>query len=261
MLNEDVLDGVVDAGHIGVNEKIGVFTRMGNPVTQGIVLSTSPQGLVVKEDDGSRFFRSNLHMFVPLDDENAPFEPLLPIMQPVMGVDPDFEVDMKLGEATGLADKMKTAAASARAGVKSGAFGKKKKKPKPLFPKKSKDTDDGDDGEEKSKGKNGDDKKAPPFGKKPTKKGDEEPEGDEMSGGEEEEGSVDVATLPQDIQQHVTTTKELNDEQVNRVISDMGDAGLTSLKRVKIAESEIYGLVDEMQKAITQVLNKFKGTP
>ena len=98
MLQEDVLDGAVDAGRIGVSERVGVFTRMGNQVACGTVLSTSPQGLVVKEESGTRFFRGDLHRFVPLDDEYELLDPAYPLKQPVLGTDPDLMVQQKLRE-------------------------------------------------------------------------------------------------------------------------------------------------------------------
>jgi len=64
-LYEDRLDGAVDAGAIGIHEKVDIRTKMGVPVATGEVIGNNPFGIILREHG---FFDRDLYLFVPLTD-------------------------------------------------------------------------------------------------------------------------------------------------------------------------------------------------
>lgn len=88
-------------------------------------------------------------------------------------------------------------------------------------------------------------KEQPKKEKPKDKKDDKEPQDGE---------SVDVDKLPDDIKDAIISADELGGERLNSVMSDVSDAALKALKRVGVKEEEIYALVAEIQKKISDVL-------
>lgn len=64
-LYEGRLDGAVDAGAIGIHEKVDIRTKMGVPVATGEVIGNNPFGIILREHG---FFDRDLYLFVPLTD-------------------------------------------------------------------------------------------------------------------------------------------------------------------------------------------------
>jgi hypothetical protein len=70
----------------------------------------------------------------------------------------------------------------------------------------------------------------------------------------EPESVVDVSKLPKDIQKAIISTDELDTDQLNMVLGQISDAAMKSLKRANIKETELYGIVDEIQAVVYKVL-------
>jgi hypothetical protein len=83
---------------------------------------------------------------------------------------------------------------------------------------------------------------------------DGEDDSDEFVGEAKDDAkSVDMDKLPKTVRDKVTGTTKLTDEQVEKIANDVGDAALEALKKVGVKATEIYGMVDMIQKAILEV--------
>lgn len=68
------------------------------------------------------------------------------------------------------------------------------------------------------------------------------------------ESSVDIDSLPDDIKKSIISTVQMNEDQLNGVLSEIGDAIVKALKRINIKELEIYGVVGSIQDAAEKIL-------
>jgi hypothetical protein len=68
------------------------------------------------------------------------------------------------------------------------------------------------------------------------------------------ESSVDINSLPEDIKKSIISIVQMNEDQLNGVLSEIGDATIKALKRVNIKEVEIYGVVGKIQDALEKIL-------
>jgi hypothetical protein len=68
------------------------------------------------------------------------------------------------------------------------------------------------------------------------------------------ESSVDVDSLPEDIKKSIISIVQMNEDQLNGVLSEIGDATVKALKRVNIKEPEIYSVVGKIQDSAEKIL-------
>ena len=77
----------------------------------------------------------------------------------------------------------------------------------------------------------------------------------------EETPSVDNALssedLPDDIQQAVAPQAQFSDDGMQKVMSAVGDAALDALKRAGVDATDLYGLVDAIQAAVSDVVQQY----
>ena len=96
---------------------------------------------------------------------------------------------------------------------------------------------------------------------------DEEAEEDE--GGEEGEATpdteaeksvandreaVDMEKLPQDIQKAIKVVKKLDNDQMNYILAQTGQALMSALRRNGVNEAELHGVVQKAQNAVYRIL-------
>ena len=67
---------------------------------------------------------------------------------------------------------------------------------------------------------------------------------------------IDTSKLPPSVASKIVGVKNLEPEQLNRVLSEMGEAALRALKKAGVKETEVYGLVHRLQAASKEVLTK-----
>lgn len=206
-LFEGRLDNTVDAGTIGIGERVDIRTKMGNHVATGDVIANNPFGIFLKEHG---FFDRDLYLFAPLEEN--------PVLRPsnMLISSPDDRVaerlrrageDVPIYEADKLDDKV------------DGKEGDEKK-----------DSDDSTDMLDK---KDSDDDNVPIANP---------------------DSSVDVDNLPDDIKKSIINTTQMNDDQLNSVMSEIGDSTVKSLKRAGVKDTEIYGIASRVQNAIYKIL-------
>jgi hypothetical protein len=80
-LYESRLDGTVDAGSIGIGERVDVRTKMGVPVSTGDVIASNTFGIVLK--DGN-FYKRDLYLFAPIVEKTE-----VEIQNALYGMTPD----------------------------------------------------------------------------------------------------------------------------------------------------------------------------
>lgn len=218
LLHESRLDNAVDPGSIGVGERVDVRTRMGNTVSTGEVIATTPFGIVLRE---SGFFSSQFFLFAPIVEE-----PKREIENAIYD-SPDDRVAVKFAsmgetapvfEADRLDDK--------------GSKDSKKADTAASDDDEADDSDDDEDGEVDI-----------PAASKPLAA---------------PKSSIDVNKLPEDIRKSIISTTQMDGEQLNSVLSEIGDATVKALKRVSVKDTEVYGVVSKVQNAIHRILT---GTP
>lgn len=70
--------------------------------------------------------------------------------------------------------------------------------------------------------------------------------------------SVDVDALPTQLKKKIIGIGSLDEEQINRIMSEVGEAALRSMKSVGVKETEVFHKVAEIQDSIRSVLSKGK---
>ena len=213
-LFESRLDNTIDAGLIGIGETVEVRNKMGVHVAVGEVVAVTPMGLSIRENG---FFDRDLYLFSVLEPEQ------LEVVGYSLLSSPDDRVAKRLtelGEEVPIneADKMDN-----------------------YVNKDNGNKDDEDDEDEEED----DDKKDKEKGKKSN--GDMEPLA-------KPESSVDVDSLPEDIKKSIISIVQMNEDQLNGVLSEIGDATVKALKRVNIKEPEIYSVVGKIQDSAEKIL-------
>jgi hypothetical protein len=107
-----------------------------------------------------------------------------------------------------------------------------------MLPSNDGDDEDDDDDVEKKKD-DGEDKTKDDEGKKPVAK----------TG-----SAIDPDKLPEDIKRSILSAKQMDEGQLNGVLSELSDAVMKSLKRAGVKETEIFGLVAKINNAAFRIL-------
>lgn len=68
--------------------------------------------------------------------------------------------------------------------------------------------------------------------------------------------SIDPTVLPDDIKKAVVATGQMDEDQMNGVLADIGDAAVKALKRANVKDVEIYKVVVKIQESIQGILTK-----
>lgn len=76
---------------------------------------------------------------------------------------------------------------------------------------------------------------------------------DDKKDGMKQSKSVSPQGLPQDIQQAIVSSRDLTAEQVNKVLSEISNAAMKSMKRIGVQEIEIYPMITKIQNSISEV--------
>jgi hypothetical protein len=213
-LFESRLDNTIDAGLIGIGETVDVRNKMGVHVAVGEVVAVTPMGLSIRENG---FFDRDLYLFSVLEPEQ------LEVVGYSLLSSPDDRVAKRLAE---LGEEVPINEADKMDNYVNKDNG-------------NKDDEDEDDEDED------DDKKDKEKGKKSN--GDREPLA-------KPESSVDVDSLPEDIKKSIISIVQMNEDQLNGVLSEIGDATVKALKRVNIKEPEIYSVVGKIQDSAEKIL-------
>lgn len=215
-LFEDSLVNTVDAGLIGIGERVDIRTRMGVHVATGDVIANNPFGIFLKEQG---FFDRDLYLFAPLE-ENPKIRPTNMIVS-----SPDDRV----------AEKLRRAGEDV-----------------PIY--EAEKLDDKEDEE----GDKADSKDADDAFKDDKKKPEDDDENKPIA---QPDSSVDVNNLPDDIKKAVVSTTQMNEDQLNSVMSEIGDATVKSLKRANVKDTEIYGIASKVQQAVHRILTGKSAPP
>ena len=93
LLHEDRLANTILSGNIGIQEMVEVRTKMGNLVTQGEVVSSTPWGIVVKEGASQNFYTDRLYLFSVVEPELEEMAGNL-----LTDTSPDSRVETKLAQ-------------------------------------------------------------------------------------------------------------------------------------------------------------------
>jgi len=222
--HEKRLDDVVPAGKFGDGEAVEIRTKMGTAVSRGNVMSVTPFGLIVRESTGdTKFYKDSLYLFASLETE-------LPtvVKDQLHDASLDARVRAKLASMAEAGDPTPD---------DTGA--------KPIDPNaKDADYKDKDGEKDKDGGEEKDDEE-----KKPEKKDD-----GKKKAVADPESSIDTDKLPDDIKRAIISTHEMDEGQLNNVLSDISDAALKALKRTGISEAEIFEIVQKINDASFEVL-------
>ena len=222
------LDDAVPAGKFGDGEAVEVQTKMGGMVACGSVFSVTPFGLIVRESTGdTKFYKDDLYLFRSLETD-----PPMVVKDQLHDASLDSRVQAKLATMKEAGDPTPS---------DTGA--------KPIDPDATSDEYKDKDGRDATKGDREDDKED----EKKVAKKDKEKKGKDDAV-VDPDSSVDTNNLPDDIQQAIVTKDEMDESQLNNVLSDISDAALKALKRTGLAETQLFGLVQEISDASFQVL-------
>jgi hypothetical protein len=214
-LFESRLDNTIDAGLIGIGETVDVRNKMGVHVAVGEVVAVTPMGLSIRENG---FFDRDLYLFSVLEPEQ------LEVVGYSLLSSPDDRVAKRLAE---LGEEVPINEADKMDNYVNKDNGNKD------------DEDDEDDEKNNNKEKD----------KEKRKKSN-----DDMEPLAKPESSVDVDSLPEDIKKSIISIVQMNEDQLNGVLSEIGDATVKALKRVNIKEPEIYSVVGKIQDSAEKIL-------
>jgi hypothetical protein len=245
MLYEEVIASAVDPKDLSVGDPVVVVTKMGTPITRGMVVAVFSYGAVqIREYDlehnggvqsiADRVYDAELYSFV-IDEEGEPetaFDvdaeegaienPLavaLPVLQSVDGV-----VDGIVG--------------------KSGAYNIGFSELAHIGEAKADDeeVDDEADAVEEPK--------KPQYQKK----------GDIRSDDRTAASKVNMDSLPKDLQKRLKGVSELDEDSVDKVLSAISEAAMRAFKSVGVKDIEIYSKIVDIQKAIRPIVGKKNGS-
>jgi hypothetical protein len=214
-LFESRLDNTIDAGLIGIGETVDVKNKMGVHVAVGEVVAVTPMGLSIRENG---FFDRDLYLFSVLEPEQ------LEVVGYSLLSSPDDRVAKRLAE---IGEEVPINEADKMDNYVNKDNGNKD------------DEDDEDDEKDNNKEKD----------KEKRKKSN-----DDMEPLAKPESSVDVDSLPEDIRKSIISIVQMNEDQLNGVLSEIGDATVKALKRVNIKEPEIYSVVGKIQDSAEKIL-------
>lgn len=220
--HESRLDDTIPAGKFGDGEAVEIRTKMGSVISRGNVFSVTPFGLIVRESTGdTKFYKDDLYLFASLEQE-----PPTVVKDQLHDRSLDARVQAKLDSMGEAGDPTPS---------DTGA--------KPIDPDAA-DADYKDKDGEKAKGDDG---------KKGVEK-DAKKKDDKKKGVADPDSSIETDQLPDDIQQAIISTKDMDESQLNGVLSDISDAALKSLKRTGVSETELFSLVQSINDAAFKVL-------
>jgi hypothetical protein len=233
-MHESRLDNTVNGGDLGFGEDVDIRTKMGEQVARGTVQTVTPFGVIIKESEGGqqKFYKTDLYLFSPViaEPENRVVNVLTD-----MSLDARVEAKLKaMGEA---GDPGSDSSGASKIEPGADEKGDRAKDAEPSKPEK----DDPD------AGKKDDDKKLEPSKKKKEKETDKEPVA-------KTDSSVDVDDLPDDIKNAIVSSSEMDEAQLNSVLGEISDAAMKGLKRSNVKETEIFGLVQQIQDATYEIL-------
>lgn len=249
MLHEEVLASAIDYRELILGEPVEVVTRMGTPVTHGMVKAVFSYGAVqVREYDlerggtqaiSDRIYDAELYLFLPseapesreIGDPDALERPIL--------LDPEME-------APPISDDVQEAAQS-------------------IAPKLHRI--DGDwivypDGtryhksvmkagmmEQDWQWKVEEAEEAEPAAEKPAPKQKEVRKDDRTAS-----AKVDVNSLPKDLQKRLKGVGDLDEDARDRVLSAISEAAMRAFKAVGVKDTEVYGRIVKLQEVVKPVL-------
>jgi hypothetical protein len=238
MLAEERLDLAVEATRLGPGEPVIVITKMGKEVARGTVGESVPGGaisIMVKEQgekgvEQARLYDPSLYSFIP-EEPKAEGEPGEPFLDKAGNDEPlltDLPLDARV-EA-----KMKQRGISlveqpAAAGPDETPGGGKR--PAPANSAKQADNGQG-----------------PP----PNKDKAPDPRADNREAG----ASVNIDALPEQLKKKIVGVKGLDESQRDKVLAEISDAALRSLKSVGVKDGDVYKTVVKIQEAVAPVLEQ-----
>jgi hypothetical protein len=74
---------------------------------------------------------------------------------------------------------------------------------------------------------------------------------------EKDKSAVSKDKLPEDLKKRIGLAGVMDQDMRERVVSEIGDSALASLKRAGVSSTQVFGLVDEVQKAVDDVLMRY----
>jgi hypothetical protein len=231
-------------GTIGVGERVAVMTRLGQVLTHGTVVATAPNGLTLRESKAGHhgFYSGMLHRFVVMDNDQ-PYQPVLVI-------------DKVLVDAGGRVMEAKTGPAHL-VKKKADQDALKKKAQKPETNKNAQAAQDAASAALEAANLVGKAMKPPKTKSAEVEKGPK-PDGKEDDPDAPVKKAANVVDgLPDPIKKRVGAGDEISDEIRLRVLGDVADAALASLKRSGLGADRMYALVDAIQAATDDVLREF----
>ncbi len=240
LLSEEQLNLAVESALLGGGEPIIVATKGGDEMARGIVVDVYPDGSVHFREsvpDGApaveRVYSPALYMFIPLVSERQEKE----IEPDRGGIDPEFAPEpgdtgaFDLQPRSVITQMSEQDAPDDRAAEK---MGKDVTQPGG----KDRETDNG-----------------PKGPKSKEKKKDTDKKGDLEQDNRTPESRVDVDALPDGLKKKIIGVKGLDEESRNRVIADIADAALRSMRDVGVKDNEVFEKVVAIQKAVESVLS------
>lgn len=216
LLHEERLDNTIASGRIGLHEVVEVRTKMGEHVTYGEVISATPWGIVVRnENKSANFYPDRLYLFAVIEPEVEEVAATL-----LTDKSPDSRVEAKLAQM-----EQSGATQPGSKGKTSGST---------IIP----DDEDEEDGQEDGE----------------VKKEKDEPKDDEKPPVAKTTSAIDPEKLPADIKKAILSSKQMDSEQLNSVLGEVSDAAMKALKRTGIRETEIFSLIHKIQLQVYRVL-------
>lgn len=223
---EAIREAAKSVQEITSGEYVDVYTKMGNRISGGNVRIVTPNGVVLNEGG---FYSDSMHLFC--GDKRI-----------VVQKQYDEHGDLCLPSDRSLAGKLHDMAES------NLVFEVEK-----LDPNDNSKPEDGDDDSDVGMDDSNDKKKQAKDDKQKSRKDDKDntPLADPNT-------SVDVDSLPDDVKKAVISTIQMDEEQLNGVLSEMGDALMKALKRVNIREPDIYAVVGDIQNSAYDIMTTKK---
>lgn len=240
LLSEEQLNLAIESSLLGGGEPIIIATKGGEEMARGIVVDVYPDGSVHFREstpEGApvieRIYSPALYMFIPLVSERQEKE----IEPDRGGIDPEFAIEP--GD-TGAFDLQPRSVITQMSEQDSPDDRTAEKMDKDV-------TQSGDKDRETDGGPRG------PKSKE--RKKDANKKNDLEQDDRTPESRVDVDALPDGLKKKIIGVKGLDEESRNRVISDISDAALRSMRDVGVKDSEVFEKVVAIQKAVGDVLS------
>lgn len=247
MAYEQVMANAVDPSTLGAGDPVVVVTKMGNPITRGMVVAVFSYGAVqIREYDlehnggvqsiADRVYDTDLYSFVydeeeppvtglDVDDEEEPSENPMAVALPV------------LQSVDGVVDGI---------GGKSGRYNSNFDEPAHIG--EAKDDEEVDD--------EADAVEEEPPAKKPQFQKKSDIRSDDRTAA----SKVNMDSLPKDLQKRLKGVSTLDEDSVDKVMSAISEAAMRAFKSVGVKDIEIYAKIVDIQKAIKPIIGKKNGS-